>query len=129
MRYERKGRLVRVIDGDSVICWIDYGFRQGGEWDFRLYGCNMPETRGPERTMGLLAKAKLVELFEPWSEFVVETHKDQRDKYGRYLADFFFGDGTNLKTILLEGGWALPYDGDGPRPRFDLLAPYPTARS
>lgn len=51
-------------------------------------------------------------------KFYLRTHKDQQEKYGRYLADIYPQgfDGPCLNDLLVEGGFAKYYDGTGPRP-------------
>lgn len=78
----------RVIDGDTVELDIDLGF---GSWlharPIRLLGVLAPETRGPERAEGMMAKAELERLLPVGSEVVLRSSKDGKDKYGRYLGD------------------------------------------
>jgi len=43
---------------------------------------------------------------------LVRTHKDRREKYGRYLADVFSPQGErSLSLDLIAAGHAVPYDG------------------
>jgi len=58
---------------------------------------------------------------------VVRTHKDKREKYGRYLADVFSPAGDRcLNLDLITAGHAVPYEG-GPRGGSPVVA-YPAPK-
>lgn len=86
--YIYRAKVRRVVDGDTVELDIDLGF---GSWlharPIRMLGVLAPETRGPERPAGLLAKAELERLLPVGEEVVLRSFKDGKDKYGRYLGD------------------------------------------
>lgn len=117
MIYEYKAKLSRVVDGDTLYLFVDLGFRVTMEVEFRLNGLNTPEVVGASRTAGLAAKAELERLLSLGSIRVVST---KSDKYGRWLCDLFVkgvdGFEANVNKELLQGGFALPYDGTGPKP-------------
>lgn len=125
--YEYRARLVRVIDGDSLVLDIDLGF---DVWmcnrNVRLLGYNAPEIRGPERPMGLLAKKRLEQLLADRPEFTIATYKDRGDKYGRYLVDVRETPAEALWLVdrLIKEGYGRPYYG-GKREPFDPSQPYP----
>jgi len=108
MEYKYNALVLRVVDGDTVDLEvrIDCGFRIRTSFQdrFRLYGINAPETRGPERPEGLRSTEALREWCEG-KEVVVETLKDKKGKYGRYLAILWL-DGVNLNARLVEEGLA-----------------------
>lgn len=79
----------RVIDGDTIVARVDYGFGLTQEHHFRLYRINAPEIRGKERPKGLKSKKWLVELIEG-KNIIIESHK--KGKYGRYLANIYLAD-------------------------------------
>lgn len=109
--YEYKARLVRVIDGDTVILAVDLGFHLTAELAFRLLAIDTPELKGPTREAGLAAKVELERLCG-LGQLRVTTQKT--DKYGRWLAhiDVLAQDGSvivNVSSSLLEGGFGVHY--------------------
>lgn len=112
--YTYKIKLTKVIDGDTLECIVDLGFRVSLKERFRLIGIDTPEVRTrdlEEKKLGLKA-----------SEFVkdyCEKHKDTlyvkvegKDKYGRWLGTFYKGeDPQSLNELLLENGLATVYEG------------------
>lgn len=122
-RYQRRCRLHRVIDGDTVVVDIDLGFglARHGEY-LRLFGVDTPEMndRDPiersrareatEFTRLWLAAADLNPLDGDgeWP-LLLRTIKDRRGKYGRLLVRVYRWDGTELCQSLLDGGHAKRY--------------------
>lgn len=109
--YEYKCRIDRVIDGDTVDCWVDLGF---SIWTFeriRVCGIDTPEIRGTQKPQGLISKARVEELLPVDSEAVLCTFKDERGKFGRILGDFEVLENRKLSEVLLEEGLAKPYHG------------------
>ena len=66
--YQYKATITRIIDGDTVDCDIDLGFKVIlAKQRIRLYGMDTPESRTRdkvEKKYGLLAKKFLVEFIE-----------------------------------------------------------------
>ena len=121
--YQYKGVVNRIVDGDTLDIQIDVGFKIYSHQRFRLLGYNAPETRGPERELGKIAKKHLEEYIPPGTEVVVVTYK--ADSFGRYLCDLYSHNGRNLVEYLIDEGYGVPWDGKGKRPGFDPDAPYP----
>lgn len=112
--FEYKAIVIKVVDGDTVDVQVDLGFDTFRNVKLRLKGINTPETRTKdteEKTAGMAAKARLAQLIYGL-EVVVKTYKDRSEKYGRYLADIFLDDGRCVNSILLEEGYAKPYNGE-----------------
>lgn len=101
--YVYRAELVRVIDGDTVVMNIDLGF---GVWmhnqSLRLLDVEAPEVRGAEKAEGLKWSAKLRDLLKDRSEIVVQTVKDKKEKYGRYLV-VIWTDGININAEMKKG--------------------------
>lgn len=123
--------LVRAIDGDTVVMRVsrpvDFGFRQqhelSGVYTFRLSGIDTPERTGPTRDMGESARMMLLRLLSLGPNTVHSL--GEPDKYGgRWDARILVGE-VDVGAKLVELGYALPYDGKGPRPTWDPAAPYP----
>ena len=110
--YEYRGRITRVIDGDTVEAEIDLGFHVTLTVTLRLAGINAPETKGTERPRGLAATRFLDSLITDLTggtrELTVRTQKDVTEKYGRYLAVLMAGD-VNLNDRMRTDGHAVPF--------------------
>ena len=84
-----RAKLVRVIDGDTIVVDIDKGF---GDWrhgeHIRLAGIDAPEVRGEEREAGREAARFLEDLLDrrkgPYLYLI--TDRDRTGKFGRYIA-------------------------------------------
>lgn len=114
--YFKVVEIVRVVDGDTIWAKVDLGFNVTLNVDFRLYGINTPEVVGPTKTAGLAAKDELIRLLALGPVRVAST---KSDKYGRWLGTFYVQQGTaeiNVNEELLAKGFALRYDGKGPKP-------------
>ena len=98
-----------VVDGDTLNVGVDLGLDVAHNITLRLYGINAPELTTPE---GKTAKIWAIQWFQthcPNNQFTVQTVKDQREKYGRYLADVFAPDGANFNADIVAAGHAVPY--------------------
>lgn len=104
--YQYKCRILRVIDGDTVDCSVDLGFRISMEMRFRLFGIDAPEMR---TEAGKASRAKLLELMPEGSELIVNTNKDKKEKYGRYLGTFINAEGENVNIRMVMSGHAAVY--------------------
>lgn len=108
MMYRYKAKVIRVVDGDTYRLEIDLGFRIKFTETVRLYDADTPETYRPkseaERKHGKEATAFVKGLIEG-KEVIIETYKDKKGKYGRYLAQIITMDedgtiGEDLKYLL-----------------------------
>jgi micrococcal nuclease len=117
MIYEYKAKLNRVVDGDTVHFDVDLGFGVQVTLDFRLAGINTPEVVGSQRVAGLAAKAEVTRLLGLGTIRIISM---KTEKYGRWLATIFVkqADGKEIEVnqALIDGGFAVPYNGDGPKP-------------
>lgn len=89
--YTYRCELVRVIDGDTVEVMIDLGLSVFKKIIIRLYGINAPEMKTVE---GVIARDYLKYLFSDQvmnetKDWYIETYKDRKDKYGRYLGTIY----------------------------------------
>ena len=100
-----------VYDGDTVTVTIDLGFNiDFGELTLRLYGIDAPEMRGPEKVEGRKSRDWLRERLAG-REFIVQTIRDRKGKYGRYLA-IIWVDGVNVNEEMVRLGLAEKKDYD-----------------
>lgn len=110
--YTYRARIERVIDGDTLDCAIDVGFRITVRIPVRLYGINAPERNTPEGK----AARDFVILWAQQSpdDVVIETYKNP-EKFGRWLGVVRHPlSERTLNHLLLEAGHAQPYPKDTP---------------
>ncbi len=107
--YIRKGMLVRVIDGDTVVANIDLGFDVWTKQRFRLYNIQAPETNTQE---GKDSKEFLIGWMRDWTgkdPLIVEIIRTPGGKFsktfGRYVAILYKGN-VNINTMLVKKGYA-----------------------
>ena len=113
--FEYAAKLVRVVDGDTVVLEIDLGFKLKAEMVCRVYGVNTPELIGVDKAAALLAKAAAENMLmqEAVGGLFTRTHKPGKDKYGRYLAEIFYvnavGETLSLGEQLISRGFGVAY--------------------
>jgi micrococcal nuclease len=132
---EYEAELVKVLDGDTIDCYIDLGFDLKIKKRVRYMGIDTWESRTrdlEEKAKGLLAKARNKELLEGGS-FKIISHGT--GKFGRVLGEVFVSpdfvgehitecisnpdskidlshDGwVSVNDILIEEGHAYDYHG------------------
>jgi endonuclease YncB( thermonuclease family) len=89
-------RIVRIVDGDTIIVDIDlgYGLWQVGQ-PLRLRGIDAAETNDPDPRLRALAKYQREWVWSKLEVGKVYRYKsyqtksgDEREKYGRFVAHF-----------------------------------------
>ena len=132
---EYECELIKVVDGDTIDCWIDLGFKIRIKSRVRYMGLDTWESRTrdlEEKAKGLLAKARNKELLE---QGVFKLKSFGTGKFGRVLGEIFVspefvGDSINesinnpdsnidlssdgwvsVNDILIEEGHAYDYHG------------------
>jgi micrococcal nuclease len=132
---EYQAELIKVLDGDTIDCWIDLGFNLKIKKRIRYMGIDTWESRTrdlDEKKKGLAAKARNKELLEG-GVFKLISHGT--GKFGRVLGEIFVspdivGDHINecisnpessidlsvdgwvsVNDILIEEGHAYDYHG------------------
>ena len=111
--YEYNCKIVRVIDGDSIILDIDLGF---GLWihgeSIRLFGVDCPECRSrdkEEKAAGLAAKDFVKRLLHDGGTYTLTTK--EKGKFGRYLGTIYLTEETSINDALIKERLAVPYFG------------------
>lgn len=105
-------KVTKIVDGDTIDVQLDVGFESYVHKRLRFLGIDTYETRGDERELGLLAKARLAEILESADRLYVQTEMDGEGKYGRVLATLWIQHGddiTNVNAQLLEEGHGVEY--------------------
>ena len=118
--YEYNVRIDRVVDGDTVDCWIDLGYNLQIHKRIRFAGVNAPETRTrdlEEKKQGLIAKEWLINKIDPKAvgsskEIMLKSY--EYGKYGRLIGELFIVSGSRKQSInkmMLAEGLVTEYDG------------------
>ena len=119
-KYIYRGKLDRVVDGDTIDALIDVGFDIWLKKRIRFMGIDAWESRTrdlAEKAKGLEAKARLIELLDKVSNkpgyFRIKSHG--LGKYGRLLGEIFIMDKDDnqisINEKLIEEGHAYVYEG------------------
>ena len=104
---EPNARVVRVVDGDTVV--VETG---GVEESVRLIGIDTPETVKPGSEVecfGPEASERTADLLPEGTSVVLERDVEARDRYDRLLAYVHRADdATFVNLALVEEGYAQP---------------------
>ena len=109
--YVYKAQVTKVYDGDTCTVDIDLGLMTWirGE-KIRLYEINAPELIREEREQGLKSRDYLQSLILD-KEIVLQTVKDRKGKYGRYLGIIWVQDESgkyfNVNDQMVKSGFAI----------------------
>lgn len=104
MDYKYNASVLRWVDGDTVDCLVDLGFKISIRERFRLYGVDTPERGQP----GFDEATAFCEGLAPTgSRVVIETRKT--GKFGRWLCTVYTPDRVNVNVRLVETGHAKRY--------------------
>ena len=115
-KYIYRGKLERVVDGDTIDALIDVGFDIWIKKRIRYSGIDTWESRTrnlEEKKKGLAAKDYVKDLLENSDEgkFLLKSHGV--GKYGRVLGELFVkGHDTSVNELLKENGHAYEYHGE-----------------
>jgi len=107
--YLYRGKVLKVVDGDTVDVQIDLGFALSFKQRFRLYAINAPELRGEHKEAGKKSKEFLKGLIHG-KDVLIRTYKDRQGKYGRYLAYIYsYDDEVCINDVMVKEGHAVKY--------------------
>ena len=119
-KYIYRGKLERVVDGDTIDALIDVGFDIWIKKRIRYKGIDTWESRTrdlAEKAKGLEAKARnkelLMEVSSKSGYFRLKSYGV--GKYGRVLGEIFIEDNEgkqyNINETLISEGHAYVYEG------------------
>ena len=97
--YSYRAVVTDVVDGDTVWVEIDHGFYTTTRRKLRFRGIDAPELW---TKAGEIAKSFVKEIVDAVDFMVVHTRRP--DKYGRYLADLYYGIGVEDATAVAREG-------------------------
>jgi micrococcal nuclease len=105
--YEYRAELERVVDGDTYDFTVDLGFRVQKKIRIRMLDIDTAETYGVEKESdeykrGMEHKRFVEDWFDSAEEIRVKTEKDEKGKYGRWLARVYNEDGKMLNAALMD---------------------------
>lgn len=111
--YEYACKLLRVVDGDTIVGDVDLGFTVHVNVVFRLAGINAPELVGAARALGTASKQHLETLLGQGPCVVHSLKALKTDKYGRWLGTFYVtasdGSVVNVNDKMVADGFAVVY--------------------
>lgn len=109
--YTYRALVTAVHDGDTYNVDVDLGFSVHVQTIVRLYGCNCIELADPG---GIETQAYVAGLLTG-RQVLLTTVKP--DKFGgRYDAHVTLPDSQDLTAKLIIEGWAVGWNGRGPKP-------------
>ncbi len=116
--FEYNCELSRVVDGDTVDLWVDLGFNIRVHERFRLARIDAPESRTKdvaEKIRGQDATIFLEkQLHTAWC-IKVQTEKDKKGKYGRWIGTIYTAhkpnpdsdDWKDINSLMVTEGHAI----------------------
>jgi len=111
--YHYRALVTEVYDGDTCTVDIDLGLYTWLKTQkLRLHRINAPEMRGADKAAGTVSRDYLRSLIlnQP---IVLESIKDNTEKYGRYLAEVWLereGNWVNVNDMMVQNGCAVYKD-------------------
>lgn len=119
--YLYRGKVTRVVDGDTVDIEVDLGFYLKANIRFRLVGINAPEMNSADPAVRIAAVASteyltnLLGAQNPTPMSVV-LRSTKTEKYGRWLADLWIpaeepSSPLSVNSAMLVAGHATAYFG------------------
>ncbi len=108
--YHYRALVTAAYDGDTITVEIDLGLKTTVKGEkLRLHRINAPEMRGDEKVAGKASRDWLRDRILG-KNVIIQTIKDKRGKYGRYLAEVWLpenGGYTNINDELVAAGHAV----------------------
>jgi micrococcal nuclease len=101
--YNYRASVIKVVDGDTVDLRIDLGMSIFHDIRCRLLGINAPERFTKE---GKESTKFLKDLLSKQKTWEVITHKDKKEKYGRYLVSIVCDSGYLVSEIMVGNNMA-----------------------
>ena len=105
--YTYQAKLVRVVDGDTLVLELDLGFHITYRSHIRLLDVDTPEIYGRYASQaGRDAKQFVLDWLRDSSLTIISRKYNARGKYGRVLAEVWKeGHATSLNQDLVVAGF------------------------
>ena len=113
--YTYKAKVLEVKDGDTYTVTVDVGFRINHEMELRMFTIDTPETKHYPGRYIYDEEIQLGKEIGKWvrkriegKDVILKTHLDDKDKYGRLLADVYYevdGELVHLNQQMLDLGF------------------------
>ncbi len=108
--YYYKATVKSVYDGDTCNVDIDLGLHTWVKDEkLRLNRINAPEVTGKQKLKGIKSREFLKSLILE-RQVLIQTIKDKKEKYGRYLAEIWVKDEKgkllNVNDLMVSKGFA-----------------------
>ncbi|ALN97236.1 hypothetical protein [Flavobacterium phage Fpv6] len=117
-KFVYEAKVLDIHDGDTISIEIDLGFQMRFTDKVRFYGINAPElkirnekNKMTENPLGTKTLNTVKEFIKIGDVITIETIKDKKEKYGRYLANVYVlldDRQICLNDYLLNNGLAVP---------------------
>ena len=111
--YYYRGLVKSVYDGDTITVSLDLGMNiSRDKIKLRLFGINAPELRGSTLIEARGSRDFLRGLILN-KEVLIQTIKDKKGKYGRYLANVWIIEDKawiNINDKMVSEGYAVSKD-------------------
>lgn len=108
--YNYRAKVISVYDGDTIRVDIDLGLKTWVKNEpLRFARIDAPEVRGSDKEKGKASRDFLRSKIMD-HDIIVETMRDEKGKYGRYIAEIWLkeeDDYTNINDLLVEEGHAI----------------------
>ncbi|WP_438712364.1 thermonuclease family protein [Aquimarina muelleri] len=111
--YTYKAKVIKWIDGDTLLVEIDLGFYVQTTQKIRLARIDAPEMRSSVAYRERQAKhaRAVAKKFCPEESIVlITTTKQNKDQYARYIAEVTYND-TNISDYLIAEDVAKIWEG------------------
>ncbi len=115
-KYVYEAKVLDVHDGDTITVEIELGFEMRFTDKMRFYGINAPELKVRDENKKLVPNFEGMKTLATVNDFIkvgdiiiIETIKDKKEKYGRYLANIYVTKNDEqifLNKFLLDNGLA-----------------------
>lgn len=111
-KYHYSCKVIDIHDGDTIKVDIDLGFGVVlKNQTFRFFGINAPEIHGETKTAGLKTTAYVQQVLAD-KDIIIESIKDEKEKFGRWLGRIYYQDGEewiNLNQKLIDMELAVKF--------------------
>lgn len=104
--HEYSATVISVYDGDTITVCVDLGFHISQTMSVRLAEINAPEMTGVNKESGKRSRDRLREMLPIGCKVKLETFKDGKEKYGRYLATVINSEAVNVNARMVDEGFA-----------------------